>query len=199
MSDESIETQILIDRIRSGDASAFGELIEQYRPRLKRLIELRLDRRLQQRLDPSDIIQEVFLRGFKIDESLLEEPTTNPYVLLRKITIWKLLDIQRSHFGSKRRDPRREARDMYDEGRGGIASFLVDSITSPSDRMDREERVARVNAALEELEPADREILILRHCEQLSRAETAETLGITIANAAKRYYRAIQRLRLALS
>lgn len=184
---------------RSGDRAAFGELIEHFRPRLKHLIEIRLDRRLRKRLDASDVLQEMYVRGGVTVDRSLAFAEASPYLWLRQIAIWKLLEIQRKHFGSKRRDPRLERPEHFDQDDSKIiANWLVDSITSPSDMVAREELLRRLNDAIEGLEPIDREILVLRHCEQMSRTEAAEAIGISVAAAAKRYFRAIQRVRFAL-
>lgn len=185
---------------RAGDKQAFGELLERFRPRLERLIELRLDRRLRQRMDPSDVMQDLFLRGGGNFESDTESESLSPYVWLRQIALWRVIDLQRKHLGAQRRDPRRETRFMDIQRTPDLAAgWLVDSITSPSDVVAREELISRLNSALESLDPIDREILILRHCEQLSRSEAAESLRISIAAAAKRYFRALARVRCILA
>ena len=183
----------------AGDQTALGDLIILYRARLKHLIDIRLDMRLRQRLDASDILQEVFVRGVgRLDEIILSTDVS-PYVWLRQITIWRLLDVQRKHFGSKRRDPRVEHRSQSkDCPSHQIVNMLADSITSPSNVVAREERLRKLREALDSLDPIDREILILRHCEQMSRSEAAETLGISVQASAKRYYRAIKRIRTAM-
>ena len=188
----------LVTLARSGDRDAFGELIEHFRPRLKQLIEVRLDRRLRKRLDASDVLQEMFVRGGGTVDHLLAYAEVSPYLWLRQIAIWKLLEIQRKHFGSKRRDPRAVQPAYFDQDDSKfVANWLVDSITSPSNMAAREELLRRLNNAIEELEPIDREILLLRHCEQMSRTEAAAAIGISVSAAAKRYFRAIQRIRFA--
>ena len=196
----SDELTSLTVRARAGDKQAFGELLEQFRPRLERLIELRLDRRLRQRMDPTDVMQDLFVRGGGNFVSDAETESLSPYVWLRQIALWRVIDLQRKHLGAQRRDPRRETRIMDVQHTPDLAAgWLVDSITSPSDVVAREELICRLNSALESLDPIDREILILRHCEQLSRSEAAESLGISIAAAAKRYFRALARVRCILA
>lgn len=189
----------LVVSARAGDKAAFGKLLEQFRPRLERLIALRLHWRLRQRMDPSDVMQELFVRGGGHFTSDLDTESLSPYIWLRKIALWCVIDLQRKHLGVQRRDPRRETL-FLDVQRVPVlaAGWLVDSITSPSDVVAREEMICRLNSALESLDPIDREILILRHCEQLSRSEAAESLGISIAAAAKRYFRALARVRSLL-
>jgi len=186
-------------RARSGDKQAFGELLERFRPRLERLIELRLDRRLRKRMDPIDVIQDLFVRGGGSFESVPEFESLSPYVWLRQIAVWRVIDLHRRHLGAQRRDPRRETGFLdFQHNLNLAAGWLVDSITSPSDVVAREELIGRLNSALESLDPIDREILMLRHCEQLTRSEAAESLGISIAAAAKRYFRALARVRCML-
>jgi RNA polymerase sigma-70 factor (ECF subfamily) len=189
----------LAARAMVGDQVALGELITLYRTRLKHLIDIRLDMRLRQRLDASDILQEVFVRGVRGSDGSVLSDDMSPYVWLRQITIWRLLDIQRKHFGSKRRDPRVEHRSQSRDGTSNqIVDMLADSLSSPSNIVVREEKLRELREALDSLDPIDREILILRHCEQMSRSEAAETLGITVSASAKRYYRAIKRIRTAM-
>jgi RNA polymerase sigma-70 factor (ECF subfamily) len=79
-----------------------------------------------------------------------------------------------------------------------LASMLLGRITSPTQAAQRAERMIRVQQALNSLELLDREILALRHFEQLSRAESAQVLGIAVETAAKRYIRALQKLKNVL-
>jgi RNA polymerase sigma-70 factor (ECF subfamily) len=80
-----------------------------------------------------------------------------------------------------------------------LASMLLGRHTSPTQAAQRAERLLRVQEALNTLDPIDREVLALRHFEQLSRAEAAEVMGISQVAGAKRYFRALKRLKEVLA
>jgi RNA polymerase sigma-70 factor, ECF subfamily len=202
----------LFYQARLGDRDAFAQLVQRYRERLKLLVSVRIDHRVIQRLDDSDVIQEVCLRLTQdADRTLaIEQEATNanesndadesipsPYLWLRRLAIWTLADMHRKHLGVKQRDPRREVplHAMLSASSMDVAKLLIASETRPLDAMVRAERERELERLLEQLEPLDREILMLRHGEQLSRSETAEVLNISIAAAAKRYTRALARIR----
>ncbi len=198
-----------------GDPNAFAELLEKFRERLKLLVSVRIDPRVTQRLDASDVLQELFVRLLQ-DQKRLSSGEANPidgpkplnqgigsaYLWLRKLAIWTLGDLQRKHLGVQQRDPRREV-NLVDRLDGGASSLeimqlLTGSVTQPLDAMVSDERMQALQTALDHLEPIDREILMLRHGEQLSRSETAQVLNISIAAAAKRYTRALERVRIVM-
>lgn len=205
--DQSTEHE-LMQRAQRGEYSAFASLVQMHRDRLKLMISSRLDSRVAQRIDDSDVIQEVFLRLFQdqrectsaLDQTnrtaeALGAGELSPYLWLRKLAIWTLGDIQRKHLGVQQRDPRREI-PLHDGSSSlSIAKNLVSSDTDPLNTIVREERERALERLLNELEPIDREILMLRHGEQLSRVETAKVLNISVAAAAKRYTRALARIR----
>jgi RNA polymerase sigma-70 factor (ECF subfamily) len=196
-------TDELIARARAGDRSALNELFAKYRDRLRRMVEMRLDWKLQARLDPSDIIQEAYLEvASRIDE-YLRNPKLPLFLWLRLVVGEQLINLHRHHLGVQMRDPRREV-SLYCEGlpeasSAALAERLLGRETSPAEAAVRAERMLRVQDALNRLEPMDREIISLRHFEQLSRSEAAQALGINEATAAKRHVRALARLKHALA
>ncbi len=180
-----------------------GGLLEEYRPRLRRMVDLRLDPRVRGRIDASDVLQEAFVEV--VDRlPVYRETRGMPFFLwVRLITGQKIAQMHRHHLGAEKRDARREA------GRGAasvpaasspaLAGVLAASgLTSPSRAAMREEELARVERALEELSETDREVLALRHFEQLTNVEVSHVLGTTEAAASIRYWRAVERLRGAL-
>ena len=187
----------LLNRAMHGDQSALGRLIAIHRERLKLLVEIRLDKRLRQRMDDSDVLQELFLRIHRQTDFESHLQVTSAYVWLRRLAIWTLGDLQRKHLGVQGRDARRElSLGLADScGTEGLAKLLVDSMVHPLDQMVLAERLRQMQTALERLGHLDREILVLRHGEQLTRSEAAEVLGITVAAAAKRYLRALESIR----
>ena len=179
-----------------------AQLFVGHRERLHTMVRLRLDGRLRARLSTSDVLQEAYLEVQKRLEQYLHAPPMPFYLWLRRITAQKLFELQRFHLGLQKRAADRE---VADDG-GGVASTtseglslaLVGSGPSPSDAAARDELRARLEAALEQMEPADREVVALRHFEQLSGPETAEILGIGVEAARKRYLRAMEKLKKVL-
>jgi RNA polymerase sigma-70 factor (ECF subfamily) len=203
MSDQPAVSDPLIERLRAGDKRALVELFQHHRERLRRMVQLRMDWRLQSRLDASDVLQEAFLDVASRLDDYLREPKLPPFLWLRMCVGEELINIHRRHLGTKRRDAGREIslqrRAGPEASSAALASMLLGENTSPTQAAVRAERLIAVQEALAALEPIDREIVALRHFEQLSRAETAQVLGISEEAAAKRYIRAIQRLKARLA
>jgi len=177
-------------------------LFEKYRERLTRMVRLRMDQRLQGRIDPSDVIQEAGLEAARRMESYLRERPMTFFLWLRWLVSEQLIMQSRRHLGAEKRDARREI-SIDHQGYGAmssqlLAAHIMGSITGPSTAAIRAERRIRVQQALEVLDPMDREIIALRSFEQLTRAETATVLGIEESAAGKRYLRALKRLKSAV-
>ena len=199
MADPDSETSSLIDRARAGDSAAWGVLMERHRDRLRRMVALRLDRRLQGRIDASDIIQEAFTDAVGRLEEYSRDPSMPFFLWLRFLVGQRLADQHRHHLGIKARDAGREIslyrRAMPETTTAALAAQLLGKETSPSQAAIRAERKVRLQEALNSLDPIDREILALRHYEQLSNGETATVLGLDKSAASKRYARALVRLK----
>ena len=186
-------------RLRAGDPAAAGELFAAARDRLKRMVRLRLDRRLQGRLDASDVLQEAFLDVQKKAPEFAAKPDLPAYLWLRLVTAERLLALHRHHLGTKMRDAGQEVSLLA----GGppaasthsLANLLLGRLTSPTQAAVRAERQVRLQEALNGMDPLDREILALRHFEELSNAEAAAVLGLTKTAASNRYIRALKRLK----
>jgi RNA polymerase sigma-70 factor (ECF subfamily) len=194
------------DRLSSalrGDARAWGSLLDELRPRLKRMVALRLDRRLQGRIDPSDVIQEVFLEATGRRDEFAREPSVGLLLWLRFLTAQQLELHHRRHLGVQARDAGREVSiyggAMPEASSAALAAQLLGRETRVSEVAIRAERALRLQDALNSMDPIDREVLALRHFEQLSNQECARVLGISESAATKRYIRALTRLREILS
>lgn len=197
------EATDLIERLRSGDRKALAELFDRYRARLRRMVDLRMDPRLRTRLDASDVLQEAYLDVAKDLPPYLADPKLPPLLWLRLHVGRRLITLHRHHLGAKMRDAGMEI-SLYrgalpEASSAALASMLLGKQTSPTQAAQRAERMLRVQEALNSLEPIDREVLALRHFEQLSRAETAQVLGIAQEAGAKRYFRALKRLKDVLA
>ena len=193
----------LLRRAGGGDQEAVAALFAIHRERLEQMVCLRMDRRLQGRIDSSDVLQETYLEAARRVAEFAREPTTSVYLWLRFLTAQKLVDLARRHLGSKMRDAGQE----ISLHRGAVpqassvclAAQLLGHFTSPSQAAIRAETQLRVQEALNSMDAIDREVLALRHFELLSNGEVAQVLGLTKAAASNRYIRAIKRMKDVLS
>jgi RNA polymerase sigma-70 factor (ECF subfamily) len=187
-------------RARTGDPAALSIVLQALEPKLLRMVELRLEHALRSRLEPRDVVQEALLEAARRFEEWRADPRIPFHTWLRLICAQALTNAQRKHLGTQKRDA---ARELALARRPTVSStnavdFFIASQTSPSQAATRSEARVLVLNALEELEEMDREILALRHFEELSNDEAAAELGIEPAAASKRFTRALQRLRPAL-
>jgi RNA polymerase sigma-70 factor (ECF subfamily) len=199
---ESSDTLRLLEKADRGDLGILAELFARHRGRLERMVELRFDRRLRGRLDASDVLQEAYLEAARSFPVYLRSREAPFFLWLRLITSRKLIHLHRHHLDAQARSVRREV--SLDHGpylratSEALAAQLLGRGTSPSEAAARDERKVRLEAALDGMNPLDREVLVLRHFEHLSATETAEVLGIGEAAAVKRHVRALKRLKEAL-
>jgi RNA polymerase sigma-70 factor (ECF subfamily) len=167
------------------------------------MVELRLDPRLQGRLDASDVIQEAFLTASAQVADYLKEPTIPFHLWLRLVTAQKLVALHRHHLGTKARDASRQIsinRGAWPAASSAtLASKLIGREPSPSRAAREAEQHRSLQEALDRMDPLDREVVALRHFEQLTNAETAQVLGLEASAASKRYVRALQRLKEILA
>jgi RNA polymerase sigma-70 factor (ECF subfamily) len=199
MTSDLAELEPLLSRLRSGEREALAVLFDRYRPQLRRMVELRLDPRVGARVAPSDVLQEAFLDASARVEHFFRREDVSFYVWLRLIVNQSLVDLHRRHLEAKMRGAAREAVPAWTHATSvSLARHLVAQMNSPSQAVSQEETLSQVQAALEGLDPLDREILTLRHFEELSNNEVAELLGLQKAAASNRYVRALGRLREAL-
>ena len=193
----------LLARAAAGDEKALTELFSRYRKRLKQMVRLRLNRRLQGRVDDSDVLQEAYLEAAKrLPEYLADRPL--PFFLwLRHLAGLKLAEVHRRHLGTQLRDADREVTlhrgGLPEADSVSLANQLLGKLTTPSQAAIKAETRLFVQEALNSMDPVDREVLALKHFEQLSTSEIAQVLGLSKAGAGSRYLRAIKRLREILS
>jgi RNA polymerase sigma-70 factor (ECF subfamily) len=197
------DTKQLIDQAVRGDQQSLGELLARHRERLRRIVALRLDRRLQGRVDPSDIIQEACLDAARRLPEYHRNPTMSFFLWLRLLAGQRMVDEQRKHLGAAVRDVGREI-SLYrgalpETSSAALAAHLMGRLTTPSQAALRAERKIRLQEALNSLDPVDREVLVLRHFEELSNGEAAAVLGLDKSAASKRYARALIRIKDVLA
>ena len=203
MTANSSETLELLARAGRGDEQALDELFGQHRERLKRMVRLRLSRRLQGRLDESDVLQDAYLEISRKLHEFVQNPAVPLYLWLRQMTGLKLAELHRRHLGTRMRDADRDV-SIYrgalpEADSASLAAHLLGQLTSPSQAAIKAEMRIKLQEVLNSMAPLDREVIALRHFEQLSGDETAEVLGLSKTAASSRYVRAITRLRKILS
>jgi RNA polymerase sigma-70 factor (ECF subfamily) len=200
MNETKPTTVLLVDQAAQGDESARRELLDAYRHDLRRMVAVRLDRRLAPRVDPSDIVQETLAEASeRLDDYLRDRPLPF-HGWLRQLAADRVIQTHRRHVGSQRRSVNRETRppEICDDSAIQLVNLLTANDTSPSNRLLRQERIEQVMAALEVLSSRDREVLVMRHLEQLSTAQIADALGLNEAAVRARLVRALSRLRASL-
>jgi RNA polymerase sigma-70 factor (ECF subfamily) len=199
MKENCARTQELLRQAAAGDADGWGQLLADHRERLRRMVALRLDRHLQGRIDPSDVIQEAYMEAWTRLPEYLSDPAMPFFLWLRFLTGQRLVTLHRHHLGRRMRDAGREVslhRDAFPEATSAaLAAQLLGHDTRPSEAAMRAELKIRLQEALNSMDAVDREVLSLRHFEQLNRTETAEVLGIKESAVSKRYVRALERLK----
>ncbi len=196
------DTDELVAQASRGDPSARQRLLERHRQRLQRMVAVHLDRRLAARFDPSDVVQEALAEAAQKLSDFLRRRPLPFYPWLRQIAWDCLIELRRRHLEAGKRTVAREEAgvlNLPDESAVELAARLLDHGSSPSGHLLRQELRGRVQAALQQLAPRDREVLVLRHLEQLSTPVIAQVLGLGEAAVKSRHLRALQRLRVLLS
>jgi RNA polymerase sigma-70 factor (ECF subfamily) len=185
------EDEPLEQRLRGGEDAALGPLFENHRDRLARMVQFRLDPRLVGRIDADDVLQETFLEAEKRLQAYRDDD--KPFLVwIRLITQQTMIDLHRKHLGAKMRTAGKEVAAPQS---GTMSGLFVGHITSPSRAMMREEIRTKIEGALQEMDEIDREVLMLRHFEDLSNKDVATVLGIQENAASNRYVRALGRLK----
>jgi RNA polymerase sigma-70 factor (ECF subfamily) len=196
---DSTATTSLLQQAVGGDQDSWAELVARHEPRLMRMFSLRLDRRLQGRIDPADVLQETYLEAWTHLGQYAERPKMPFYLWLRSIASHKLHSLHRRHLGARQRAVGREV-SLYggpfpEATSAALAAQLMGRDTRPSEAAGRAELKMHLEAALNQLSAMDREVLALRHFEQLTNVEVAAVLGIDPSAASSRYVRALKRIR----
>jgi RNA polymerase sigma-70 factor (ECF subfamily) len=198
----SPETQELLDRAKQGEAGAVERLLEVHRDPLRRMIGLRLDPALAGRVDASDIVQDVMLEVSQRLADYLRNPAMPFHLWVRHIAKDHMIDAHRRHRQAQRRSLDREQpivpAALADQSSLELAGQFLDRELTPATAAVRHELQRRMEQAVAGLDEDDREIILMRHYEQLSNQEVAAALGLTEAAASMRHLRAVRRLRAAL-
>jgi len=203
MADESANVSELISQFDDGEDDALAELFSHYHDRLKRIVRFRLDYRLAGRISESDVIQESYISASKRVDHYRGRPDMPFFVWLRLIVNQQLADLHRQHLQAEMRDVRKEI--SLDQPAASahtslaMAAQLVGNATSASRAFSRVEGITKLEEALNQMEPIDREVIALRHFEELTNTEVSDVLGIGVQAASKRYVRAMKRMKEIVS
>lgn len=172
-----------------------ADLWLQHRDRILRLLALRMPAVLQRRLSVEDLLQETYLACGRREEFLRSEPEVPMYVKLRRIALQTITDMERHHLAAAKRDAMKEQSPEDEVAVADAWAHFADTISSPRTHLERLERQAMARRVLAQLSAVDREILELRHFEEMGNAECAAALGIEQKAASIRYVRALKRFR----
>jgi len=202
MADANDDTPCLIERAILGDQPALAALFDRYRHRLRRMIRLRLDCRLSGRIDPSDVLQETYLDVVQQLAAYQKKPDMSFFLWLRLTAGQRLQRLHRQHLGAAARDAGREVslqRGAAPQASSeSLAAQLLGHFTSASRAALRSEMQRQLQTVLNDMDPLDREVIALRHFEELTNQEAAAVLGLSKSAASNRYVRALARLQQAL-
>lgn len=196
------ETESLLRQAGRGDDAALGRLLELYRPRLKQMVSIRLDRRVATRLDPSDVVQDALADAGMNLKDYLREPPIPFYPWLRRFAQERVIQLHRQHlFAEKRSLFREQSGQVFlpDEATIQLADLLASSQSTPSQQLIRGELCQQVRQLLDRLSPRDREVLVLRYLEDLSFPEIALAVGLNEGAVKMRHLRALERIRVLLN
>lgn len=201
-SERDMDTDALVEQAASGVVGARDQLLARHRERLRKMVAVRIDPRLAQRVDPSDVVQETLVEADKrLDAFFVEKPIAF-YPWLRGLAWQKLIDVHRRHIQAQRRSVEREQPwelAMSDASAMLLADRLQSPTSSPSRNLLQEEIQQRVKQLLAEMSTSDREIIVMRHLEGMSVKEIAAVLGMPEGTIKSRHFRALQSLKNALS
>jgi RNA polymerase sigma-70 factor (ECF subfamily) len=191
------ETQELIAQAKVGDRAAVEQLLARHRKALRRMIDLRMDQMVRRRVDASDIVQDVLIEANRRLDEYLKNPVMPFHLWLRQMAQDRLIDAHRRHRGAARRSIDREQAPAAtaDQSTYDLAAALADPQLTPASEAMWHELQRRFQAAVEELDEQDREVILMRHFEYLSNSDVAAALGLSEAAAGMRYLRAMRRLR----
>ncbi len=194
MTDDNSEQEL-----KNGNTSRFAELFTFHQPRIWQIVHFRLNDQIRGRVDPDDVVQDIYVAANQRLKHFIEGDFNSLFLWLRLVAYQTLSDIHRTHMGTESRSVMRES------GSRGIAESestwhclsqrFIAHLTTPSQVAMKSELIGRVREALESLSEIDREVVALRHFEELTNQEVAAELGITPKAASIRYMRALERLR----
>jgi len=199
---EPFPTEQLIQQAKDGNVSAVNQLMDRHRNSLRQLVRMRLDRKIQNRIDVSDVVQDVLVEANRRLTNYLVDPVMPFHLWLRQIAKDRIIDAHRRHRVSARRSVDREQSMAvprgYDQSSIQLAALLGDPNLTPAAAVMQAEMARRVEAAISELDEKDSEVIVMRHYEHLTNQEIGQLLNLSEPAASMRYLRAIRRLKQVL-
>ena len=190
--------EVLVAKMRGGDQDALADIFSLYRERLRRIIRFRLDYRIAGRVSDSDVLQESYIAAAKRLKHFADQKEMPAFLWLRLVAGQQLVELHRKHVQAEKRDVRKEVSLQHNVPSPhtslALAAHLVGPMTAVSELVVRAERIEKLESTLNQMDAMDREVIALRHFEELSNAETARVLEIETSAASKRYLRAMKRL-----
>lgn len=197
---EEHQTGSLLRKISDGEPDALNHLMDRHRPALRRMIEMRLDRQIQGRVDASDVVQDVLIEAAQRMRTYLEKPDMPFHLWLRQMAKDRIIDLHRRHHAQRRSVDLEQsmAAAFPDQSSLDLMAQIQDQDLTPAAATLRREMERRFHQALTQLHEDDREIILMRHAEHLGNGEVAQALNLTAAAAGMRYLRAIRRLKEVL-
>lgn len=195
------DTDELVRRVAGGETVAISRLLDRHRRRLRRMVVVRMDPRLAVRVDPSDVVQETLIEALRRLPAYVTDRPIPFYPWLRQIAWNRLVDLHRRHILAETRAVDREVSfdlPLSDVSVQQLAHRFLSREPAPAARIVREELQRRVREAIAQLAPEFREVLILRHLEQLGVAEIAGVLGVAEGTVKSRHFRALAQMRALL-
>lgn len=183
------------------DPAALGRLLEQFRNYLRLLARIEIGKRLQGKVDASDVVQEAFLDAHRYFPAFRGGSEAQFTAWLREILAGTLANQVRRYFGTQARDPRLEVglRADLDQSTAGMGAIPVDPQTSPSQRAARAEQSLLVADAIGRLPDDYQSVIVLRHLEGLTFPQVAERMGKTVDSVEKLWVRALAQLKKAMA
>ncbi len=200
---EPEKTEQLLAGVKEGDPGALNRLMDRHRDSLRRIVQLRLDQKIQRRIDVSDVVQDVLVEANRRLQDYINNPVMPFHLWLRQIAQDRIIDAHRRHRGSAKRSVDRERAlavpSADDHSTMDLAAQLCDRELTPAAAATQKEMALCVEQAISLLPDQDCEVIIMRHYEQLSNQEIAQALGLTEPAASMRYLRAVRKLRELLA
>ena len=198
----SNETQELLAGAGQGKPAAVNQLLDRHREALRHMIQARMDQKLARRVDASDVVQDVLLEAHQRLADYIRDPKLPFGLWLRQMAQDRIIDLHRRHRVARRRSLDREQQHRAgapgDKSSLELAAQLRDPELTPAAATLRKELHERFVEAIDGLEDEDREILLMRHFEQMTNSEAADLLGLSQPAAGMRHLRALRRLREVL-
>ena len=199
---ENMQTEELLAQAKDGDDGAVNQLMDRHRNSLRQLVRMRLDQKIQRRVDVSDVVQDILVEANRRMQRYLNDPIMPFHLWLRQIARDRIIDAHRRHRVSSRRSVDREqpmaAPRGYDQSSIQLAAIIGDDRLTPAAAALQKEIAGRIEIAITKLDDKDSEIVIMRHCEMLTNQEIATALELTEPAASMRYLRAVRRLKTIL-